>query len=53
MQAFKTAVLATSLVALAGCENLDTYFVHQKDVCLDGWYGYWQQPCPAVPAAKG
>jgi len=50
MQTFKTAVLATSLVALAGCADWDPYFVHQKDVCIDRWYGYWQQPCPAKPA---
>ena len=51
MQALKTVVLATSLVALAGCADWDPYFVRQKDVCIDRWYGSWDQPCPAKPAA--
>ena len=35
MQAFKTAILATSLVALADCAIWD-----KSPVCRDNWYGY-------------
>jgi chemotaxis protein MotB len=48
MQAFKTAVLATSLVALAGCS-----YLKQPAVCIDRWYGYAQHDqCPAPDASK-
>ena len=52
MQAFKTAILAIGLAAAAGCADMgplfewDPYFVHQGDVCIDKWYGYWDSPCP-------
>ena len=60
MQAFKRAVLVTSLASVAGCADLgplfegplfewDPYFVHQRDVCFDKWYGYWDPPCPPPP----
>jgi chemotaxis protein MotB len=55
MQAFKTAVLAVSLVAAEGCADVgplfdwDPYFVRQQDVCVDRWYGYWDKPCPSPP----
>ena len=51
-QAFNTAVLATSLIALAGCSDLNSYLARLRDktfVCIEGWYGYWQEPCPPVP----
>ena len=51
-----TVLLATSLVALAGCAS----YVKQSDVCIKGYYGYvLQGGCPApvssramVPAAS-
>lgn len=55
MQPFKTTVIAASLVAVAGCADVgplfewDPYFVHQSDVCIDRWYGYWDPPCPQPP----
>ncbi len=48
MQMFKTTILAATLIAMAGCAELDPYFVHQRNVCVDQWYGYWDQPCPPV-----
>ena len=52
MQTFKFTILATSMVALASCANLDPIFVETSAVCRDGWDGYWQQPCyPRQPAA--
>lgn len=49
MQIFKTAVLATSLVILAGC----TSYIKKSAVCTrDGWYGYEQSgSCPSKPMA--
>lgn len=46
MQIFKTAILATCLVALAGCST----YIKQPVVCTrDGWYGYVQSgQCPAA-----
>ena len=52
MQTFKTAVLATSLVALAGCAELGSFLDRLRDnTCLrmEGWYGYMQEPCSSVP----
>jgi chemotaxis protein MotB len=49
MQACKTIILAASVIAVAGCADWDPYFVHQRDVCVDRWYGYWDKPCPAAP----
>ena len=44
-----TVLLATSLVALAGC----TSYVKQSDVCSKGYYGYvLQGGCPA-PVSSG
>lgn len=49
MHISKTAILATSLVALAGCAS----YVKQPDVCIDRWYGYVQQgPCPGLVTSK-
>ncbi|HXV68333.1 MAG TPA: OmpA family protein [Nitrospira sp.] len=50
MQMLKAALLATGVVVLTGCADWDPYFVHQRDVCIDRWYGYWDKPCPAPPA---
>ncbi|MGQ0667474.1 MAG: hypothetical protein ACT4O4_10595, partial [Nitrospiraceae bacterium] len=49
MQMFRVAFLVASVVALAGCADWGPYFVHQKDVCFAGWYGYWDDPCPPPP----
>ena len=49
MQVSKITMLAAILVAVAGCAEWDPYFVHQRDVCVDQWYGYWDQPCPPGP----
>jgi chemotaxis protein MotB len=49
MQTFKTAVLATSLIALAGCSS----YIKQPAVCIDRWYGYAQHDqCPAPYTSK-
>jgi len=58
MQMLRIAFLAASVAALAGCADWGPYFVHQRDVCFAGWYGYWDDPCPpppvkAVAAAPG
>ena len=47
MQIFKTTILATSLVTLAGCSS----YIKQPVVCIsDGWYGYEQSGlCPSKP----
>src|SRR4029079_5746970 len=48
MQTFKTAVLATSVVVLAGCSS----YIKQPEVCIDQkWYGYVQGP-PCSPTTK-
>jgi chemotaxis protein MotB len=49
MQIFKTTILATSLVTLAGCSA----YIKQPVVCVaDGWYGYEQSGlCPSKPFA--
>lgn len=49
MQIFKTTILATSLVTLAGCSS----YIKQPVVCIsDGWYGYEQSGlCPSKPMA--
>jgi hypothetical protein len=44
-----TVLLATSLVALAGCAS----HVKQSDVCVKGYYGYVPQgQCPAPVSSK-
>jgi hypothetical protein len=44
-----TVLLATSLVALAGCAS----HVKQSDVCVKGYYGYVPQgQCPAHVSSK-
>lgn len=49
----KGRALAITLIALAsGCTAVDRATVEQKDVCLDAWYGYWQEPCPRVSTEK-
>lgn len=42
-----SGALAIILIALvSGCSTVDQATVAQKKVCLlDGWYGYWQEPC--------
>src|SRR5689334_7030627 len=48
MQTFKTAILATSMVVLAGCSS----YIKQPEVCVDQrWYGYVQGP-PCAPTTK-
>jgi chemotaxis protein MotB len=48
MQTFKTAVIATSVVVLAGCSS----YIKQPEVCVDQkWYGYVQGP-PCAPTTK-
>jgi len=54
MQLVKAALLATGVLTLTGCADWelniwDPYFVRQKEICLDGSYGYWDNPCPPVP----
>lgn len=45
--------LAIILIALvSGCTSVERATVKQKDVCLDVWYGFWQEPCPRVTAEK-
>ena len=49
MQTFKTAIFATSLIALAGCSS----YIKQPAVCIDRWYGYAPyDQCPAPAALK-
>ena len=49
----KGGALAIILIALvSGCAAVERATVEQKDVCLDVWYGYWQEPCPRVIAEK-
>ena len=49
----KGGALAIILIALvSGCTAVERATVEQKDVCLDVWYGYWQEPCPRVGAEK-
>ncbi|RPH77141.1 MAG: hypothetical protein EHM80_13145 [Nitrospiraceae bacterium] len=44
-----TVLLATSLVALAGCAS----YVKQSDVCVKGYYGYVPQgECPAPISSR-
>ena len=50
MQTLKVILLVTGLTILTGCADWDPYFVHQRDVCIDRWYGYWDKPCPPPPA---
>jgi chemotaxis protein MotB len=49
MKIFKTTILATSLVTLAGCSS----YIKQPVVCTsEGWYGYEQSGhCPSKPMA--
>jgi len=48
MQTFKTAILVTSVVVLAGCSS----YIKQPEVCVDQkWYGYVQGP-PCAPTTK-
>jgi chemotaxis protein MotB len=48
MQTFNTAILATSVVVLAGCSS----YIKQPEVCIDQkWYGYVQGP-PCTPPTK-
>jgi len=46
-------LLATGLIVLAGCADVEQYkaeyVVPQKEVCFDQWYGYWDPPCPPPP----
>jgi len=43
--------VAIILIALvSGCAAVDRATVEQKKVCLDAWYGFWQEPCPRVAA---
>jgi chemotaxis protein MotB len=53
MQTFKIIIVATSMVALASCANMNPIFVETSAICRDGWYGYWQQPCEPAAAPYG
>lgn len=45
----KGGALAIILIALvSGCAAVERATVEQKKVCLDVWYGYWQEPCPRL-----
>lgn len=45
----QSGALAIILVALvSGCTAIERATLKQKDVCIDEWYGYWQEPCPRV-----
>ena len=57
MQAFKTAILVTSLVALAGCAGLDKSSIENLDyspICpkTHGWLPWPDARCDAANAAK-
>lgn len=48
----KGGALAIVLIALvSGCTSVERATVQQKNVCIDTWYGYWQEPCVVAEKA--